>query len=67
VGIRINPHLARFPDGFHDGYAGENQALPLPVSRPMPDRHSRTIRLDIRGLFALADAINPALLRLHGL
>jgi hypothetical protein len=26
--FHINPHLARFPDGLDDGYAGENaQAL----------------------------------------
>jgi hypothetical protein len=36
-------------------------------SQSAPHRHPQTIRLDGRGSFALADAINPALLRLHGL
>jgi hypothetical protein len=70
VGIRINPHLARFPDDFDDGYAGENQALASFARQPIDrvaDRYPRSIRLDIRGPFAGADVINPALLRLHGL
>jgi hypothetical protein len=38
VGIPSQSHLARFPDGFDDGYAGENQALTSFARQPIGSR-----------------------------